>query len=78
VKPEQKSSSVVYRAFDAGAHLSGVVEICRSLDWDDFRHDQDFTRRSLTAPGATTVIAVAHGFGKVAGFRIYPAGTEVN
>jgi ribosomal protein S18 acetylase RimI-like enzyme len=68
VKPEDKSPSVVYKAFDADAHLSGVVEICRSLEWDNFRHDPTFTRRSLTAPGVTAIVAVTRDLGKVVGF----------
>lgn len=68
VKPEEKSPSVVYKAFDAASHLSGVVEICRSLEWGNFRHDPDLTRGSLTAPGVTTIIAVADNTGGVVGF----------
>jgi ribosomal protein S18 acetylase RimI-like enzyme len=68
VKPEEKSPSVVYEAFDAGSHLSGVVEMCCSLEWDNFRYDPDLTRRSLTAPGVTTIIAVARDPGEVVGF----------
>ena len=64
----EKTSSVVYEAFSAGSHLSGVVEICRSLRWDNFRHDPDLTRRCLTAPGVTTVIAAARETGAVVGF----------
>ena len=68
MKPEIKNPSVVYRAFDAASHLSGVVGICRSLDWDNFRHDPDLTRRSLTAPGVTTLVAVAGDPERVVGF----------
>jgi ribosomal protein S18 acetylase RimI-like enzyme len=68
VKPEVKNPSVVYRAFDAASHLSGVVGICRSLDWDNFRHDPDLTRRSLTASGVTTLVAVAGDPERVVGF----------
>jgi ribosomal protein S18 acetylase RimI-like enzyme len=68
VKPEQKSPSVVYEAFDADSHLSGVVEICCSLEWDNFRYDPELTRRSLTAPGVTTIIAVARDLDEVVGF----------
>ena len=64
----EKTSSVVYEAFSAGSHLSGVVEICRSLRWDNFRHDPDLTRRCLTAPAVTTVIAAARETGVVVGF----------
>ncbi len=59
---------MAYRAFDAGLHLSGVVGILASLGWDNFRHDPDSTRRSLTAPGVTTVVAVAPEAGEVVGF----------
>ena len=69
MKPGEERSSVVYDAFDAGSHLSGVVEICPSLEWDNFRHDPDLTRRSLTAPGVTTIITVARDPGEeVVGF----------
>ncbi len=68
MKPEVKNPSVAYRAFDAASHLSGVVGICRSLDWDNFRHDPDLTRRSLTAPGVTTLVAVADDSERVVGF----------
>lgn len=64
----ENGSCVAYRAFDAGSHLSGVLGICRSLEWDNFRHDPDLTRRSLTAPGVTAIIAVARDPGEVVGF----------
>jgi ribosomal protein S18 acetylase RimI-like enzyme len=59
---------VVFEAFDARPHLSGVVEMCRSLQRANFRYDPDLTRRSLTAPGVTTIIAVARDPGGVVGF----------
>ena len=68
MRPEEESSSVVYEAFDADSHLSGVVAICRSLEWDNFRYDPDLTRRSLTAPGVTAIIAVARDPSDVVGF----------
>jgi ribosomal protein S18 acetylase RimI-like enzyme len=55
----EESRTVVCKAFDPDAHLSGVVGICRSLAWDNFRHAPDLTRRSLTAPGVTALVAVA-------------------
>jgi ribosomal protein S18 acetylase RimI-like enzyme len=61
-------STVVCKAFDPDAHLSGVVGICRSLEWDNFRYDPDLTRRSLTAPGVTTLVAVAGDPEEVGGF----------
>ncbi|QIN85192.1 GNAT family N-acetyltransferase [Rubrobacter tropicus] len=59
---------MTYEAFDAGPHLSGVTGICRSLGWDNFRYDPDLTRRSLTAPGVTAVVAVARDAAEVVGF----------
>ena len=59
---------MAYRAFDAGLHLSGVVGILARLGWDNFRHDPDSTRRSLTAPGVTAIVAVALEAGEVVGF----------
>jgi ribosomal protein S18 acetylase RimI-like enzyme len=59
---------VVLESFDARPHLSGVVEKCRSLQRANFRYDPDLTRRSLTAPGVTTIIAVARDPGGVVGF----------
>jgi len=69
----EEKFAVVCKAFDPEAHLSGVVGICRSLEWDNFRHDPDLTRRSLTAPGVTTLVAVAGD--EVVGFaQIYGDG----
>ena len=68
MKPEAGGPSVAYRAFDAGLHLSGVVGILARLGWDNFRHDPDSTRRSLTAPGVTAIVAVALEAGEVVGF----------
>ena len=45
-----------------------MVEICRSPQRANFRYDPDLTRRSLTAPGVTTIIAVARDPGGVVGF----------
>ena len=59
MKSEEKSSSVIYEAFDAGSHLCGVVGICRSLEWANFGYDQDLTLKSLTAPGVTAITTVA-------------------
>ena len=59
---------MVFEAFDPRPHLSGLVEICRSPQRANFRYDPDLTRRSLTAPGVTTIIAVARDPGGVVGF----------
>jgi ribosomal protein S18 acetylase RimI-like enzyme len=73
----EEKSTVVCKAFDPEAHLSGVVGICRSLEWDNFRHDPDLTRRSLTAPGVTTLVAVAGdevvGFAQIFGDGVIQA-----
>lgn len=71
MKPGERSPSVVYvvyEAFDAASHLSGVVGILASLEWDNFGYDPGLTRKSLTAPGVTTIIAVARDIGEVVGF----------
>ena len=59
---------MAYGAFDAGRHLSGVAGILASLEWDDFDYDPDLTRKSLTAPGVTTIVAAAGETGEVVGF----------
>ena len=64
----EQRSTVVLKAFDPDLHLTGVVGICRSLGWENFRHDPDLTRRSLTAPGVTTLVAVGGDPAKVVGF----------
>ena len=68
MKPGERSPSVVYEAFDAASHLSGVVGILGSLEWDNFGYDPGLTRKSLTAPGVTTIIAVERDTGEVVGF----------
>lgn len=57
---------IEYKKFGPEEHLSGVLEICRALEWDNFHYDPDLTRESLTAPGVTTLVAVSRG--EVAGF----------
>jgi ribosomal protein S18 acetylase RimI-like enzyme len=59
----EEGPAVVYEAFEAGSHLAGVVGILDSLGWDNFRYDPDLTRRSLTAPGVTAIVAVARDAG---------------
>ncbi len=65
---------MVFEAFDARPHLSGVVEICPSLRRANFRYDPDLTRRSLTAPGVTTIIAVARDPGGVGFVQVFGDG----
>ena len=59
---------MAYRAFDAGVHLCGVAGILASLEWDNFGYDSDLTRKALTAPGVTTIVAAAGETGEVVGF----------
>ncbi len=68
MRSEAEDASVAYGAFDAGPHLPGVVGILASLGWDNFRYDPELTRRSLTAPGVTAIVAVARETGEVVGF----------
>lgn len=66
MKPEMS-----YESFDAASHLSGVLGICRDIEWDNFHYDPDLTRKSLTAPGVTTIVAVERdnvvGFAQIQG-----------
>ena len=60
---------MAYGAFDAGRHLSGVAGLLASLEWDNFDYDPDLTRKALTAPGVTTIVAAAgEAGGEVVGF----------
>ena len=59
---------MAYGAFDAGAHLSGVTGILASPERDNVGYGPDLTRKALTAPGVTTIVAAAGETGKVAGF----------
>ena len=71
MRREAGGPSVAYGVFDAGRHLSGVAGILASLEWDNFGYDPDLTRKALTAPGVTTIVAAAGAAGetgKVVGF----------
>ena len=68
MRREARGPSVAYGAFDAGRHLSGVAGILASLEWDNFGYDPDLTRKALTAPGVTTIVAAAGETGEVVGF----------
>jgi ribosomal protein S18 acetylase RimI-like enzyme len=59
---------IEYTKFEAGSHLAGVAALLRAMGWDNFRYDPDLTLRSLTAPGVTTIVAVARDAGSVVGF----------
>jgi ribosomal protein S18 acetylase RimI-like enzyme len=45
-----------------------VAGILASLEWDNFGYDPDLTRKALTAPGVTTIVAAAGETGEVVGF----------
>ena len=68
MRREAGGPSVAYGALDAGRHLSGVVGLLASLEWDNFDYDLDLTRKALTAPGVTTIVAAAGETGEVVGF----------
>ena len=68
MRSQEKGVEITYEAFDPASHLSGVAGLCRALEWDNFRYDPDLTRRSLTAPGVTTVVAVTRESSEVLGF----------
>ena len=68
MRSEAGGTSVAYRAFDAGVHLCGVAGILASLEWVNFGYDPDLTRKALTAPGVTTIVAAAGETGEVVGF----------
>ncbi len=61
-------TGIEYKEFEADEHLSGVAGICRAIEWDNFHYDPDLTRKSLSAPGVTTIVAVTCGSEEVVGF----------
>ncbi|HKH42542.1 MAG TPA: GNAT family N-acetyltransferase [Solirubrobacterales bacterium] len=42
-------------------HLQGVVALCAAEGWDTYTEDPERTRRALSSPGSTTLIAVDGG-----------------
>ena len=75
MRREARVPSVAYETFDAGAHLSGVAGILASLEWDNCGYDPALTRKALTAPGVTTIVAAAGEAGEVVGFaQVFAAG----
>lgn len=44
-------------------HLPGILQLCIELRWPSLPTDADRALRALTAPGVTTVVAVAGGDG---------------
>jgi ribosomal protein S18 acetylase RimI-like enzyme len=43
------------------AHLDGLVALVAAQGWTDYADDVERTRRALTAPGVTTLVAIAGG-----------------
>ena len=43
------------------AHLEGVIALVAAEGWDEYSGDVERTYRALTAPGVTTLVAVAQG-----------------
>ena len=48
----------------AHAHLDGLIALVAAEGWTDYTDDVERTRRALTAPGVTTLVAIA---GRVVG-----------
>ncbi|MBA7643456.1 hypothetical protein ES703_51182 [subsurface metagenome] len=42
----------------AKSHLAGIVELCQAENWPSYSQDPNLTWKALTAPGATTIVAV--------------------
>ena len=42
-------------------HLHGVLQLCEAQGWPSFPSDPDRAARTLTAPGAVTVVALQAG-----------------
>ena len=49
----------------AHAHLDGLIALVSAEGWAEYTHDVQRTYRALTAPGVTTLVAIAGG--RVAG-----------
>lgn len=45
----------------AGAHLDGVIALLAAEGWAEYTDDVQRTRRALSAPGVTTLVAVVGG-----------------
>jgi ribosomal protein S18 acetylase RimI-like enzyme len=43
------------------AHLDGLVSLVAAEGWTEYADDTERTRRALTAPGVTTLVAIAGG-----------------
>ena len=45
----------------AQAHLDGLIALVAAEGWTEYSDDAERTYRSLTAPGVTTLVAIASG-----------------
>jgi ribosomal protein S18 acetylase RimI-like enzyme len=43
------------------AHLDGLIALAAAEGWTEYADDVERTRRALTAPGVTTLVAIAVG-----------------
>jgi ribosomal protein S18 acetylase RimI-like enzyme len=43
------------------AHLDGLIALVAAEGWTEYTDDVERTRRALTAPGVTTLVAIADG-----------------
>jgi ribosomal protein S18 acetylase RimI-like enzyme len=43
------------------AHLDGLIALVAAEGWTEYADDVELTRRALTAPGVTTLVAIAGG-----------------
>lgn len=43
----------------AQAHLDGLAALVAAEGWTEYTHDLERTRRALSAPGVTTLVAIA-------------------
>jgi ribosomal protein S18 acetylase RimI-like enzyme len=43
------------------AHLDGLIALVAAEGWTEYADDGEQTRRALTAPGVTTLVAIAGG-----------------
>src|SRR5919201_4433228 len=43
------------------AHLDGLIALVAAEGWTEYADDVERTRRALTAPGVTTLVAIAGG-----------------
>lgn len=45
----------------AGVHLDGLIALVEAESWAEYADDPERTHKALTAPGVTTLVAIAGG-----------------